>query len=67
MTWQDLEHKHIVKMLDGGFDGILRETSGEEKYNQIYIILEYVPGGDLFDRLIDRTSMNESIAREYMS
>ncbi len=48
-----LQHKNIVHQID---------FFEEEKY--FYIILEYLDGGELFDRIVKKTFYNEKEARD---
>lgn len=44
-----LKHQNIVNILGYGSDGHVLKPSGREIKNLVYIFLEYVPGGLLFD------------------
>lgn len=48
-----LHHKNIVEQID---------FFEEEKY--FYIVLEYLDGGELFDRIVKKTFYNEKEARD---
>jgi serine/threonine protein kinase len=48
-----LDHPNIVKMLDFF-----------EEPNTYYLVLEYVGGGELFDRLVEKASYTEKEARD---
>jgi len=50
---RSLEHDNIVRMFD----------FFEEK-KHFYVVLEFVRGGELFDRLVKKTSFNEKEARD---
>lgn len=44
-----LKHKHIVNIVSWGSDGEVKKPSGRVISNLVYIMLEYVTGGLLFD------------------
>lgn len=44
-----LSHKNMVDILQFGSDGYVKKPSGKELFNLVYILLEYVSGGLLFD------------------
>lgn len=46
---QGLKHGNIVNILGYGSDGHVKKPSGREITNLVYILLEYVTGGLLFD------------------
>jgi calcium/calmodulin-dependent protein kinase I len=50
---RSLDHPNIVKLLD---------FYEEDKY--FYVVLEYLPGGELFDRIVKKTYYNEKEARD---
>lgn len=49
VVMEELEHKNITKILGYGSDGQIVKPSGRIILNYTYIILEYAPGGLLFD------------------
>ena len=53
-----LDHPNIVKYY---------ETYNDEKY--IYLVMEYIGGGELFNKIITMKNYNftEDVAKEYMS
>lgn len=46
---QGLNHKSIVNIFGYGSDGYVQKHSGKEVKNFVYLLLEYVNGGLLFD------------------
>jgi hypothetical protein len=44
-----MKHENIVNILGWGSDGKVKKPSGREICNLVYILLEYVTGGLLFD------------------
>ena len=61
-----LQHKHITKILGQGVNGYIIKKSGRKIENLHYIILEYVPGGDLFDTIKELNGLGEQGARFFM-
>lgn len=51
---QKLRHQHLVRI----YEAIIQER-------QIYVVMEFVPGGELFDLIANRGKMNEAEARAY--
>ncbi len=54
--WKELVHPHIVR---------LREVLASDK--QIFIVLEYAGGGEVFERVVAQGKLGEPEAREYFS
>lgn len=52
---KNLHHKHIVNLEDVFADG-----------SHIYLVMELLSGGDLFDRVVSKTKYSEDDARELM-
>ena len=53
---QQLEpHDNIVKLYDV-----------YEDYNYIYLVMEYLSGGELYDQIVEQESITEAIASKYM-
>ena len=46
---QGLKHDNIINIVAYGSDGHVKKPSGRELINLVYILLEYVSGGLLFD------------------
>lgn len=46
---QALKHPNIVKIIEFGDNGHVQKPSGRELKNLVYIVLEYIQGGLLFD------------------
>lgn len=44
-----IKHQNVVNILGWGSDGLVKKPSGREINNLVYILLEYVSGGLLFD------------------
>lgn len=61
-----LKHKHIVNILGYGSDGYVLKPSGREIKNLVYILLEYVSGGLLFDVCQTLGGMGEDGGRFFM-
>jgi serine/threonine protein kinase len=50
---QSLHHKHIVQMVDF-----------YEEPDYFFMVMDYMAGGDVFDRIVERTVYTEKDARE---
>ena len=50
---QSLDHKHIVKMVD-----FFEET------DYFFLVMDYMTGGDVFDRIVDKNQYTEKDARD---
>jgi len=61
-----MKHHNIVNILGYGSDGHVKKPSGREIKNLVYIILEYVPGGLLFDLCQTVGAMGEDGGRYFM-
>ena len=64
---QGLKHKHIVNILGYGSEGHVKKPSGREIKNLVYIMLEYIPGGLLFDLCQTLGGMGEDGGRYFLS
>lgn len=51
---QKLKHQHLVRI----YEAIIQER-------QIHVVMEFVPGGELFDLIANKGKMQESEARAY--
>lgn len=64
---QGLKHPNVVKIHGYGSDGYVKKPSGREIKNLVYILLEYVPGGLLFDLCQSVGGMGEDAGRYFLS
>lgn len=62
-----LNHDNIVNIKGYGSDGHVKKPSGREIKNLVYIYLEYVPGGLLFDLCQTMGGMGEDGGRYFMN
>ena len=62
-----LKHKNIVKMIDYGTDGVIIKPSGRKIDNLVYIMLEYVTGGDFYETVQNLNGMGEKGGRFFMN
>merc|ERR1712110_51834 len=62
-----LQHMNIVNIKGYGSDGHVKKPSGREIKNLVYIYLEYVPGGLLFDLCQTMGGMGEDGGRYFLS
>jgi len=44
-----LSHNNIIKVYEYGIDGQIKKPNGNEFKDIVYIVMEYVAGGLLFD------------------
>lgn len=63
---QGLKHGNIVNILGYGSDGHVKKPSGREITNLVYILLEYVTGGLLFDLCQTVGGMGEDDGRYFL-
>ena len=64
---QGLKHQNIVNICGYGSDGHVKKPSGREIKNLVYILLEYVTGGLLFDLCQTVGGMGEDAGRYFLS
>lgn len=64
---QGLNHENIVNILGYGSDGVVVKPSGRKIENLVYILLEYVTGGLLFDVCQTLGGMGEDGGRYFLS
>ena len=64
---QGLKHDNIVNILGYGSDGTVLKPSGRKIENLVYILLEYVTGGLLFDLCQSMGGMGEEYGRFFLS
>ena len=64
---QGLKHENIINIAGWGSDGNVKKPSGREINNLVYILLEYVSGGLLFDVCQTIGGMGENGGRYFLS
>lgn len=64
---QGLNHGNIVNIICYGSDGHVLKPSGREIKNLVFIMLEYITGGLLFDLCQTVGGMGEDSGRFFMS
>lgn len=64
---QGLKHENIINIVGWGSDGKVVKPSGREINNLVYILLEYVTGGLLFDVCQSLGGMGEDGGRFFLS
>ena len=62
-----MKHKNIIGIVDSGFDGQIYKQSGKTYNNLVYIIMEYVSGGILFDLCQSRGAMGEETGKFFFN
>ena len=63
---QGLKHENIVNIVGYGSDGHVKKPSGREINNLVYILLEFVSGGLLFDVCQSLGNMGETTGRFFL-
>ena len=61
-----LDHPGIVKVIETGNNGTVRKASGTVVKDLVYILLEYVPSGTLFNLCESNGAMGENIGRFFL-
>lgn len=62
-----LQHDNIVKLLDYGSNGVVKKANGKTVENIVYLKLEFISGGLLFDVCQSLGAMGEDKGRFFMS
>lgn len=60
-----LNHKNVVGLKSYGSEGSVVKPSGRRIGNLVYIIMDYVEGGLLFDVCNKLKGMGEDVGREF--
>ena len=63
---QSIKHEHVIKCIGYGSNGVIKKPSGRIVDNLIYILLEYVSGGLLFDLCQNLGGSDEDSGRFFM-
>lgn len=64
---KNLDHKGIIRLIEYGDSGIVLKPSGRELSHIVYIIMEYVQGGLLFDFCQSFGAMGEDVGRFFLA
>jgi len=64
---KNLQHTGIIRMMDFGDAGQVVKPSGRVISNLVFIVMEYVSGGLLFDLCQTMGAMGEDAGRFFMS
>lgn len=64
---KNLQHPGLVQLLEYGDQGVVQKPSGRIINNLIYIVMEFVAGGLLFDTCQSLGSMGENVGRYFMN
>ena len=62
-----LKHDNIVQIYNYGTNGICRKTDGSKNENIVFLMLEAITGGLLFDVVQTIGGMGEDYGRFFMS
>jgi len=63
---KNLNHPGLIKILEYGDQGTVQKPSGKVIKNLIYIVMEFVTGGLLFDTCQKLGNMGENVGRYFM-
>lgn len=63
---KNLNNPGLIKLIEYGDQGVVQKPSGRVINNLIYIVMEYVTGGLLFDTCQSLGSMGENVGRYFM-
>ena len=63
---KNLTHPGLIKIEEYGDQGVVQKPSGKIIKNLIYIVMEFVTGGLLFDTCQKLGNMGEDIGRYFM-
>jgi len=58
-----MNHKNIVRLIDYGTDGEIIKPSGRQIQNIVYIMMEYISGGLMFNLCQNLGGMGEDVGR----
>lgn len=61
-----IDHKRIVKLHESGEKGQVMKTNGNVFKDQIYLVMEYVSEGVLYDVIDHYQGLGENAARFFM-
>jgi len=62
-----LKHKNITKLIGYGTEGSIVKPSGRKIDNLVYIMMEYVSGGDFYETVNKLAGMGEESGRYFMN
>jgi serine/threonine protein kinase len=62
-----MKHKHVVQIEGYGDDGVVIKQSGRMIKNIVYILMEYICGGILFDVCQTHGRLGEDIGRYFFN
>ena len=63
---KNLNNPGLIKLIEYGDQGVVQKPSGRVINNLIYIVMEFVTGGLLFDTCQSLGSMGENVGRYFM-
>mmetsp|Transcript_18503 Transcript_18503/g.25576 ORF Transcript_18503/g.25576 Transcript_18503/m.25576 type:complete len:180 (+) Transcript_18503:302-841(+) len=64
---KNLQHPGLIQLIEYGDQGVVQKPSGRIINNLIYIVMEFVAGGLLFDTCQGLGSMGENVGRYFMN
>jgi len=63
----NLRHKGIVGLYDYGNSGVICSPTGQVNYKQVFIVMEYVSGGSLWDLTQRMGAMGEEAGKFFLN
>ena len=64
---EKLKHDKIIKLHSSGLDGKIKTQSGKTIENVVYLVMEYVPQGILFDVCQSLGGLGEDVGRFFFA
>ena len=61
------QHNGIVKLFDYGNSGVICCPTGQVIYKQVFIVMEYIQGGSLWDLTQEMGAMGEEAGRFFLN
>lgn len=62
----NLKHPGVVALYDYGNSGVICSPNGQVTYKQVFIVMEYVSGGSLWDLTQNMGAMGEEAGRFFL-
>ena len=63
----NLKHRGIVQLYDYGNSGVITTPLGHVIYKQVFIVMEYVSGGSLWDLTQEMGEMGEQAGKFFLN
>lgn len=63
----NVKHQGVVSIYDYGNSGVVCSPNGQVTYQQVFIVMEYVLGGSLWDLTQKMGAMGEEVGRFFLN